>query len=153
MHIHINGAKMKEACLKVAQTCMFNKTRTISRYVTNLYTNALKDIGVTPVQFSILTAVQLIPNANVNHLSSALMMDRTTLNRNLKPLLRDRYIDIQESTDRRERKISITPEGQEVYEKGYEKWEEAQRELEEVIGTEDWLAMNSLFDTIIAKIK
>ena len=144
---------MKEKCLRVAQTCMFNKTRTISRYVTNLYANALKEVGVTPVQFSILTAVQLIPNANVNHLSSALMMDRTTLNRNLKPLLRDGYIDIQESTDRRERKISITQEGQEVYEKGYKKWEEAQKEFEEVIGTDDWLAMNSLFDTIIAKIK
>jgi len=144
---------MKEKCLRVAQTCMFNKTRTISRYVTNLYANALKEVGVTPVQFSILTAVQLIPNANVNHLSSALMMDRTTLNRNLKPLLRDGYIDIQESTDRRERKISITQEGQEVYEKGYKKWEEAQKEFEEVIGMDDWLAMNSLFDTIIAKIK
>ncbi len=144
---------MKERCLNVAQTCMFNKTRAISRYVTNLYANALKDVGVTPVQFSMLTAVQLISNANVNNLSNALMMDRTTLNRNLKPLVRDGFIDIQESTDRRERKISITQEGKEVYEKGYKKWEEAQRELEEVIGTEDWLTMNSLFDTIIARIK
>jgi len=40
-----------EAYYNVADKCLFSKTKTVSRYVTNLYTQALKDVGVTPVQY------------------------------------------------------------------------------------------------------
>lgn len=153
MHIHINkGLLVRENCYDVAQNCLFNKVRTVSRYVTNMYTKALKDVGVTPVQFSMMTAIQILEQGNVNSLSTALKMDRTTINRNLKPLIRDGLVYINESEDKRERIISITKEGEEIYNKGYVEWQKAQNELKESIGEESWLEMNLVLDSVIKVI-
>jgi len=138
-----------EAYYDVAHNCLFSKTRIVSRYVTNLYTKALKDTGVTPVQYSMMTAIQILKQGNINNLSSALKMDRTTINRNLKPLVRDGYIHINESEDKRERRISITKEGEEIYNKGYIEWQKAQEELKESIGKENYEQLTLALDSII----
>ena len=138
-----------EAYYDVAHNCLFSKTRTVSRYVTNLYTKALKDIGVTPVQYSMMTAIQILKEGNINNLSSALKMDRTTINRNLKPLVRNGYIYINESDDKRERRISITKEGEEVYSKGYIEWHKAQDELQNSIGKENYEQLSSVLDNVM----
>ena len=141
-----------ETYYNVAENCLFSKTRTVSRYVTNHYTNALKEVGVTPVQYSMLTAVQILKQGNINDLSSALNMDRTTINRNLKPLVRDGYVNVNESDDKRERRITITKEGEELYQKGYIEWEKAQKELRDNIGKESWDEINSVLEKIIKVI-
>lgn len=141
-----------ECYYDVAQNCLFAKTRTVSRYVTNLYTKALKEIGVTPVQYSMLTAIQVLKEANINDLSSALKMDRTTINRNLKPLIRDGLVYMNESSDRRERLVSITKEGEELYEKGYEDWKKVQSEFKEILGEKNWDEMNDVLDNVIKVI-
>ena len=141
-----------EAYYDVAYNCLFSKTRIISRYVTNLYTKALKDIGVTPVQYSMMTAIQILKQGNINNLSSALKMDRTTINRNLKPLVRNGYVHIKESDDKRERRISITQEGEKIYNKGYIEWQKAQKEFKESIGEENYEQLSTILDNVITVI-
>ncbi len=137
----------------VAQNCLFRKTRTVSRYITNIYTALLKDVGITPVQFAVLTALQMLHEANVNTLSEALAMDRTTLNRNLKPLLRDGFVYIEESRDRREKIIKITKKGVETYDKAYDKWKEAQKAFREIIGDVLYEQMHTVLDEVIGKLR
>ena len=141
-----------KACFDVAHNCLFGKTRTVSRYVTNLYAKALKEVGLTPVQYSMMTAILILRRGNINDLSSALKMDRTTINRNLKPLVRDGYISINESDDKRERRITITKEGEEVYNRGYIEWQKAQSEFEESIGKENYEQLSSVLDSVIKVI-
>ena len=136
----------------VAQNCLFAKTRTVSRFVTNIYTKALKDIGITPVQYSMFTAIQCLNEANINDLSSALKMDRTTINRNLKPLIREELVYVNESEDKRERIVSITKEGEGIYRKGYANWKKAQDEMKEILSDEYWIQMNEVLDKVIKKI-
>ena len=136
----------------VAKNCLFAKTRTVSRYITNLYTQALKEVNMTPVQYSMLTAIQMLQESNINDLSSALKMDRTTINRNLKPLIREGLVLMNESSDRRERLISVTKEGVELYEKGYAHWEKAQCEFQNILGEEKRDEMSNLLDEIIKTI-
>ena len=137
----------------VASNCAFGKIRLVSRFVTNLYADALKEGGITPVQFSMMTAIKILDGANVNALSDAIKMDRTTINRNLKPLVRDGYVIVNESSDRRERIIALSEEGMAVFEQGYGRWKEAQRDLETLLGEETWEALHTLLDTVIRKIR
>jgi DNA-binding MarR family transcriptional regulator len=136
----------------VAKNCLFAKTRTVSRYITNLYTQALKEVNMTPVQYSMLTAIQILEESNINDLSTALNMDRTTINRNLKPLIREGLVFMNESSDKRERLISITDEGRELYQKGYENWKQAQCEFQNILGEEKRDEMSNLLDEIIKTI-
>ncbi|MCH9812707.1 MAG: MarR family winged helix-turn-helix transcriptional regulator [Epsilonproteobacteria bacterium] len=138
-----------ECHYEVAEHCMFNKTRMVSRYITNHYTKALKETGLTPVQYAMMTAIKLLEEANINNLSSATQIDRTTINRNLKPLIRDDRVYIKESEDRRQRIISLTKAGEESYKKGYEKWKEAQDALYTKLGKENWEALNGVLDNTL----
>ncbi len=61
-----------------------------------------------------LTAIQILEEANINDLSTALKMDRTTINQNLKPLLREGLVFMNENSDKREWLISISTEGKEL---------------------------------------
>lgn len=139
-------------CNEISKNCMFNKLRQVSRHVTSIYVKSLKSVGVTPIQYSMMTAIKVLKSANINVLSDAIKMDRTTLNRNLKPLIRDGIVNIGCFEDRREKLVSLTKKGEEIYEKGYDKWKEAQNELENEIGRENWDSMNTLLDDIVKKI-
>jgi len=138
-----------EIYYEVAQNCLFRKIRTVSRHVTNLYTNMLKEIGVTPVQFSMMTAIEILQEPNISRFSSAMKMDRTTINRNIKPLVRDGLVLIKQSEDKREKIVMLTEEGRSIYIKGYESWKNAQKTLQNQIGKENWDSINLVLDDII----
>ena len=152
MEENILKKDITECHYDVAKNCLFSKTRTVSRYITNLYTQALKEVGVTPVQYSMLTAIQILKEGNINDLSSALKMDRTTINRNLKPLIREGFVFINESSDKRERRIIITKEGETIYQKGYINWQQAQCDFQNILREEKRDEMSNLLDEIIKTI-
>jgi len=137
----------------IAQNCMFSKLRQVSRYVTNIYAKEMTAVGLTPVQSSMMTAIKLLENANINALSEALNMDRTTINRNLKPLIREEFVFISEGEDKREKSVSLTKKGKVIYAEAYIKWQKAQSELENKIGKQNWNKLNIIFDDIIKKIE
>jgi len=137
---------------EVAQTCMFAKLRQVSRYVTNIYAKELKTVGLTPVQYSMMTAISLLKSANINTLSEALNMDRTTINRNLKPLIREEIVYMGEKEDKREKTVSLSEKGEDIYKRAYDKWKIAQDNLEKKIGKDSWETMNSVLDDVIKKI-
>ncbi len=137
----------------IAQNCMFTKLRQVSRYVTNIYTKEMKEVGLTPVQSSMMTAIKILGNSNINALSEALNMDRTTINRNLKPMIRNEIVSVGEGEDKRVKSVSLTKKGEDIYERGYIRWNKAQRELEDKIGKDCWNNMNVVLDDIIHKIE
>ena len=137
---------------EVAQNCMFAKLRQVSRYVTNIYAKELKSVGLTPVQYSMMTAIKILENANINALSDGLNMDRTTINRNLKPLIREDIVYMGEKEDKRVKTASLSIKGEEIYARAYKKWKIAQDELENRIGKDSWNTMNNVLDDVIGKI-
>ena len=53
-------------------------------------------------------------------------LERTTLTRNLGPLIRDGFVRIDEGEDRRVRKVAITPAGEEAARRAFPFWKKAQ---------------------------
>jgi len=66
--------------------------RQASRYVTGMYDQVLSEAGLRVTQFSILYTLLGLGPMTVNQMSTQLVMDRTTLTRNLKPLERDALV-------------------------------------------------------------
>ncbi len=76
-------------------------------------------------------------------------MDRTTLTRNLKPLEKQGFLQIQPGQDQRMRVISLTDEGQAALAKALPLWEIAQARVLEQLGQERWSTLLSgLSDTV-----
>ena len=103
--------------------------RKASRRLTQLYDDALAPCGLRSTQFAILC--ELAPRAKtpptLQELADALVLDRSALGHNLKPLERDGLVGQQASAeDARRRLIVMTPEGKKAFRRAEKLWRLAQ---------------------------
>ncbi len=111
--------------------------RQASRYITGVYDQMLSGTGLRATQFSILYKLSALGPMTVNQMSAELVMDRTTLTRNLKPLERDALLASGASEhDRRERVIALTPAGKAKVKSMLPLWRKAQQTFEQNFGAE-----------------
>jgi len=104
-HLHQpNAAQLAE----IEATCACSNVRNAARAVTQLFDELLQPTGLRSTQFTLLVAVARLREAPVTQLSRALVMDRTTLARNLKPLESLRLLTVEAGTDRRRHLVRLT---------------------------------------------
>ena len=87
----------------------------------------------------------------INALAGLLVMDRTTLGRNILPLQRDGLIAvIASASDRRRRELRLTDAGLAKHEAALESWSVAQQQFEAVFGTERAATLRRLLRDVVA---
>lgn len=127
----------------IAMNCACFNVRKAARAVTQLYDNILKPTGLRGTQFTLLVALSIRGNIGISQLAEVLVMERTTLTRNLKPLEKQGLIDISEGSDRRTRTVRLTAEGREKIKETTPYWEQAQEIITEGLGSSDMKDMLS----------
>ena len=132
-----------EKCALVASTCVAGNLRQASRAVSQLYDEALRPCGLRATQFKLLIALAIVGAVPITQLAEALVMDRTTLSRNLKPLEREGWVQTEPDIDRRRRLITLTPQGEAVLACALPLWEEAQSRIVQGLGRERFTALLS----------
>lgn len=125
--------KLKGICGKVAESCMGMRVRKAARVVANHYDKHLKPAGLKGTQFTLLNTIFLNPAANIGQLAGILGLDRTTLNRNLKPLERQGLIRSGSGKDPRTRTLKLTEEGIKILQNALPYWLEAQSGVMETV--------------------
>lgn len=111
----------------IASTCAMQEIRRAAREVTRLYEEALRPVGLTASQFSILIALAQAETVNLSALADALGMDRTTLTRVLAPMERSgRVLTLTSPKDARARLLALTDSGRATLETAVPLWEAAQ---------------------------
>jgi len=115
--------------------CFNLAMRKSSRLITQFYEERLKSAGLKVGQFSILRAVFFNKETTNKALQEILVLDQTTLSRNLKPLFRDGYLQTSvDDNDSRQKNISLTDSGSELYHNALPLWQQAQQEIAEKLG-------------------
>ncbi|WP_370979400.1 MarR family winged helix-turn-helix transcriptional regulator [Agaribacterium sp. ZY112] len=118
--------------------CFNLALRKSSRLITQFYEERLSEAGLKVGQFSILRAVYFSKQTTNKELQAILVLDQTTLSRNLKPLLRDKFLQQQQAPeDARLKLISLTASGKKLYAQADPIWRDAQKQLLKKIGSED----------------
>jgi DNA-binding MarR family transcriptional regulator len=122
-----------------ARDCACFNLRKAARAVTQLYESALAPSGIHATQFSVLTALALVDSAPLSRVADGLVMDRTTLTRNLRPLVRRGWVRIDAGDeDRRERYLSLTRSGRAALDRALPLWQLAQARLHAHVGDARW---------------
>src|SRR6516164_696999 len=94
------------------EVCNCLALRQASRHVTQFYDQLLASSGLRTTQFSILIRLKRAGPMTINALAKALVMDRTTLGRNILPLEREGLIDVVPGrADRRSKVLRLTKRG------------------------------------------
>ena len=116
--------------------CTCANLRKAARVVTQAYDAALQPTGLKATQFTLLATLARRGDVPLTRLADALVMDRTTLTRNLKPLARKGLIRIEHEEDQRVRRVSLTETGKRIFEEARPRWERAQSRILESLGHE-----------------
>ena len=80
-----------------------------------------------------------------------MVMDRTTLGRNIKPLERDGLVSIEPAqSDRRAKELRLTKTGEKQLEAGFEAWSRAQTGFESTFGPKHAAELRRVLRNVIA---
>lgn len=119
--------------------------RQAARHVTQFYDQLFAPTGLRATQFAILSRLRERGAMPINALAAMLVMDRTTLGRNMLPLQRDGLIEVTPgASDRRRHELRLTPAGRERQRAAYRHWEKAQRRFNDVFGDDRATALRGL---------
>ena len=119
----------------IAQECIGVRMRLLSRVVTRIYDDALRPLGIKTSQLNILVVTSLLGLARPAEISSRLMMEISTVSRNVDRMRARGWIAaIDDEKDARAHQLRLTVEGQRLLEEAKPAWEKAQEEVRNLLG-------------------
>jgi len=135
-----------------ASLCTCFRLRKLSRLVTQRYDRELASAGLNLNQYSILRRAARTPQT-VGALAREIGMDRTTLSRDLKPLIAAGWIEQTSSDeDARQRLVRIKPAGKRVLERAQPLWRKAQDDIDARLGATGVNALHTQLDRAMARL-
>lgn len=114
--------------------CYCLAVRRSARHMTRLYDRNLAGANISISQFSILAKVHERPGISIAELAEAMVMERTTLVRALKPLQTEGLVDSRAEGPRSALSLSLSASGLSKISECEPLWEAAQKEYEAQIG-------------------
>ena len=133
------------------EECTCLAVRQAARHVTQFYDRHLASAGLRTTQFSILARLRRHGVMTINVLAEEMVMDRTTLGRNILPLERDGLISIKPGrTDRRSKELRLTDAGLERLRAASQGWRDAQKEFAAAFGNERTVDLRALLHAVAA---
>jgi DNA-binding MarR family transcriptional regulator len=129
--------------------CNCTVVRQASRYITQFYDRFLDQAGLRTSQYAILAKLRRGPTS-INALAAELVMDRTTLGRNVRPLEREGLIAIEpDPSDRRSKILRLTKIGERRFQQAEKAWAVAQKEFERAYGRKQAAHLRQILRSVI----
>ena len=122
---------------KILSPCHCAVLRKASRHVSRAYDTALVSSGLKTTQFSLLAAMDRADGSfpTMKELAEVMVMDRSTLGHNLRPLEKQGFIRLAASKeDARSRHILLTRKGRSKLEEARGLWRKMQTRFESSFG-------------------
>jgi DNA-binding MarR family transcriptional regulator len=133
MHMHGKSMQTEDDLGPLACHCL--ATRQLARHVSKLYERHMAPTGITSTQFSLLHFLDRNARMTMNELAAAMLMDRTTLLRAVKPLQQQGLIiSAPETEESRRLMLALSPAGQSKIVEAGPFWRAAQEEYEAQVG-------------------
>jgi DNA-binding MarR family transcriptional regulator len=131
------------------EACNCLAVRQAARHITQFYDAFLSPAGLRTTQFSILAKLRRLGPMTINALAAEMVMDRTTLGRNIRPLQREGLLAVAPGqSDRRSKELRLTEAGVERLRTAVGGWTRAQEQFGTVFGAERAAELRSLLHTV-----
>ena len=125
----------KDNKYKQLTECSCSMFRESARKITQFYEGSLREAGIRPTQFSILAALANTGPIQLTQLADILLLERTSLTRNLNVLERNGWVELQTGAeDARQRVVSLSKKGYEQLDQAIPYWKKAQKAFASKMG-------------------
>lgn len=135
---------------KKSSPCACLNLRRAAKAITTYYDNYLQAVGISVPQMVLLRHVNFYKSITMTELAKTMRIDRTTLNRNLKPLTAQGFLEITVGEDSRTREIHLLADGEHKLQEAMLLWEQAQQDIRDYLGAEDAEKLTELVTKIEA---
>ncbi len=133
----------------VGQECLAAKVRRVHRVLVRIYDDALRPHGLTVAQLDLLaTLLDHQGAARPSDLGRWLLMDRSTVTRNVERLSALGLVESGPGRTGREVELSVTAAGRRLARRSLEAWERAQGETSRLLGPDGVAALALLAERV-----
>jgi DNA-binding MarR family transcriptional regulator len=140
------------AASQAPRGCTCARLRRLTRRITAVYDLELAAVGLRVTQYSLLSTLKRAVDPAglpVTELAQRMDMDRTTLTRNLKPLVERGYAALApDAQDQRVRRALLTPAGLDALAAAKPHWLRAQQEVNRTLGEATVADLHHWLDTV-----
>lgn len=140
---------MDDLPLLLGCTCF--KLRKLTRAVSRLYDQHLAEAGLKSTQYVLLKliAFEAMP---VALLAERFGAERTTITRNVKPLIEAGWVTLEAGADSRQRIVTISAAGRAKAKEAYRAWRAAQNAVDALLGEDGVTALHGQIDATYDRI-
>jgi len=142
----VAAANITDIAASTAADCLATRVRQLSRIVTRVYDDAMRPLGITASQYTLLAQLAARDGITAVEIGGDLDIEKSTLSRNLKRLLALGHIIMDPPAGRRGRGLHLTPKGQAVLKDAFPIWQAAQQRSVAVMGPECRGTLDGLLD-------
>jgi len=149
MYMHYMNSHQDIIESYIVESCACQKVRMAARAVTRAYDDALRPVGLRATQLAVLVAIAVEGALSITALAKFMIMDRSTLTRNLRPLEQDGLVAVGLEGWRRSRTLEVTKKGRSKLAEALPLWKQAQEILRHKLGEQNWVNIHSDLDRLI----
>ena len=132
----------------LATSCFCNKLRRSARIMTQLYDEALAPLDLKVTQFVLLRALERLGEASISELAEAVVLERSTLGRNIRLLEQRELVHLTEGNDQRTQQIRLTTAGKKMIARAVPHWESVQARIGKQFSAAQKAQLFALLDQI-----
>ena len=132
--------------------CICATIRMAARSVTVLYDEALRESGLRATQFHLLFEVESARETTVTRLTKRMLVDQTTLTRNIGLLEKRGLLEVAAGVDRRVKQVRLTEAGRERLQAAKPLWAEVQERVRGMMGPMEWERLGSQLDRLAESV-
>jgi DNA-binding MarR family transcriptional regulator len=130
---------------EIARMCVNMNVQRAARSLARRYDAALRPSGLTSGQFAVLAALNRRDAPTLGELARVLGVDRTTLTRNLRPLLAEHLVHEEvDVDDARRRPLRLSAEGRQRLRDAMPHWREVQTGILARLDDAQWPVIRTL---------
>ncbi|PID14555.1 MarR family transcriptional regulator [Sporosarcina sp. P34] len=124
----------------IIDVCTSANLRAVSGSLTQLYNHLLKSTGLKITQYYMLGNIYTSPDISISKLGEMMLLDQTTVTRNLNILNDSGYVQIKRAKqDSRTKVVTITELGYDKLNEATPIWTQVQEQIEGSIGKGEYM--------------
>ena len=136
MNVNLSNLSVADIGATASANCIASRVRRMSRILTRIYDDALRQFGITASQFTLLTILAQQDGVTAAEIGYDLDIEKSTLSRNLQRLVGLGFIEMDPPAGRRGRGLHLTMAGAHAVKQAYPVWSATQERVKSVVGSD-----------------
>jgi len=135
------------------QGCTCGRLRRLTRKITAIYDRALAPCGLRVTQFSLMSSLSKLQAPTLAELAESMDMERTTLLRNLRPLVAAGWVRVEARAHSRRQEARLTPAGHAKWAQARRFWRVAQNAVNSTLGESEVERLHRRVDRYLSQLR